>query len=224
MRDTLSGGEFRLYLRERTGYTGRAETTVITMKLPVVLFGLLVALCVVTNLAFLTEEVPFNDRPEPNGGLERIYNGHGITHPRFPSMNHGGDGPARHRPMLWLGWTFGLLQLAIIVGCLMLGVKRTGPVRLWLGGSGVVLGGLFTMMVVTYSGSLADQTPELFLSLPAPTAWFLYGFWPAEFLVVVLYVVLFSRSIATPDDLQRFREIVAARRAETGQPGQSGSA
>jgi hypothetical protein len=194
------------------------------MKLPVVLFGLLVALCVVTNLAFLIEEVPFEDVAAPNGGLERIYNGHGITHPRFPSMNHGGDGPARHRPMLWLGWAFGLLQLAIIVGCLMLGVKRAGPVRLWLGGSGVVLGGLFTMMVVTYSGSLADQTPELFLSLPAPTAWFLYGFWPAEFLVVVLYVVLFSRSIATPDDLQRFREIVAARRAETGQPGQSGSA
>ena len=196
------------------------------MKLPVVLFGLLVALCVVTNLAFLTEEVPFDDLPAPNGGLERIYNGHGITHPRFPSMNHGGDGPARHRPMLWLGWTFGLLQLAIIVGCLMLGVKRAGPVRLWLGGSGVVLGGLFTMMVLTYSGYLADETPELFMSLPAPTAWFLYGFWPAEFLVVLLYVLLFSRSIATPDDMERFREIVAARRAQTDyspQPGPPGS-
>jgi hypothetical protein len=82
------------------------------------------------------------------------------------------------------------------------------------------------MMVLTYSGYLADETPELFMSLPAPTAWFLYGFWPAEFLVVLLYVLLFSRSIATPDDMERFREIVAARRAQTDhspQPGPPGS-
>ncbi|HIE93276.1 MAG TPA: hypothetical protein EYQ83_10595 [Acidobacteria bacterium] len=59
------------------------------------------------------------------------------------------------------------------------------------------------------------------MSLPAPTAWFLYGFWPAEFLVVLLYVLLFSRSIATPDDMQRFREIVAARRADIGRSDHS---
>ena len=50
------------------------------------------------------------------------------------------------------------------------------------------------------------------ISLPAPTAWFLYGFWPAEFLVVTLYVLVFSRSIATREDMERFRGIVAARR------------
>lgn len=186
------------------------------MKLPVVLFGLLVALCVVTNVAFLIEEVPFEDVVAADGSRQRVYTGHGVTHEGFSSMNHGGDGPARHGPILWLAWAFGLLQLAIIIGLLMLGVNRAGVTRVWLGLSGLVLGGLITMMVWSYRVYMTDAIPVLFFGLPAPTAWFLYGFWPAEFLVVLLYVVLFSRSIATPAVMRRFEEIVAARRAADG--------
>ena len=196
------------------------------MKLPVVVFGLLVALCAVTNVAFLMDEVPFEDVRADNGVLERVYNGHGVPHDRFPSMNHGGDGPTRHTPVLWLGWVFGMLQLAIVVACLMLGVQRAGAVRLGLGLCGLLLGGLFTMMVLSYRAYLTDATPALFFGLPAPAAWFLYGFWPAELLVVLLYVLLFSRSIVTPDQMRRFEEIVAARRAATispSEPGPTGS-
>ncbi len=183
------------------------------MKLPAILFGLLLALCVVLALAFVIEEVPFEDVPSAaRGGVERVYTGHGTAHDRFPSMDHGGAGAERHGPILWLAWSFGMLQLALIVGCLALGVKRISHVRAPLIACGVVFAAIFTMMVVTYRGYLGDAGQSLFLSLPAPTAWFLYGFWPAEFLVVTLYVLLFSRSIVTDEDLRRFREIVATRR------------
>ena len=72
---------------------------------------------------------------------------------------------------------------------------------------------MMTMMIITYRGYLEGATPVLFWSLPAPTAWFLYGFWPAQFLVVVLYVVAFSRSLVTPGDLRRFQEILNTSRA-----------
>ncbi|MDA1094788.1 MAG: hypothetical protein O3A25_16175 [Acidobacteria bacterium] len=192
------------------------------MKLPVVVFGLVVALCAVTTVAFLTDEVPFEDVLADNGALERVYTGHGVIHDRFPSMNHGGDGPARHTPVLWLGWAFGVLQLGIIVGCLMLGVTRGGGVRLGLGLCGLLLGGLFTMMVLSYRTYLTDATPALLFGLPAPAAWFLYGLWPAQFVVVLLYVLSFSRSIVTPDHMRRFEAIVAARRVATGDSAQSG--
>lgn len=194
------------------------------MKLPVVLFGLLVALCAVTNVAFLMDEVPFEDVVAADGSMQRVYTGHGVTHEGFPSMNHGGDGLARHRPVLWLSWVFGLLQLAIIICSLMLGVNRAGSTRVWLGLSGLVLGGLFTMMVLSYRAYMTDPAPALFFGLPAPTAWFLYGFWPAEFLVVLLYVVLFSRSIATPAVMRRFEDIVAARQAAAAHSPHSGQA
>ena len=181
--------------------------------LPRILFGLLLALCVVLALAFVIEEVPFEDVPSAaGGGMERVYTGHGTTHSRFPSMNHGGAGAERHRPILWFAWSFGLLQLALIVGCLALGVRHLERVRAPLAACGVVLGLMLTMMVVTYQGYLDDVDSPLFFSLPVPTAWFLYGFWPAEFLVVALYVLVFPRSIVTREDMERFRGLVAANR------------
>ena len=187
-------------------------------RLPLILFGLLLALCVVLALAFVIEEVPFEDVPaSAGGGVERVYTGHGTAHSRFPSMNHGGAGSERHRPILWLAWSFGLLQLALIVGCLALGVKHLERVWAPLAVCGVVLGLILTMMVVTYQGYLDDVGSPLFFALPAPTAWFLYGFWPAQFLVVTLYVLVFGRSIVTREDMERFRGIVAANRG--GQAG-----
>ena len=182
-------------------------------RLPLILFGLLLALCVVLALAFVIEEVPFEDVPSAaRGGVERVYAGHGTAHSRFPSMNHGGAGPERHTPILWLAWSFGLLQLALIVGCLALGVKHLERVWPPLAACSIVLGLILTMMVVTYQGYLDDVGSPLFFSLPVPTAWFLYGFWPAQFLVVTLYVLVFSRSIVTREDMERFRGIVAANR------------
>ena len=187
-------------------------------RLPLILFGLLLALCVVLALAIVIEEVPFEDVPSSaGGGVERVYTGHGTTHSRFPSMNHGGAGPERHRPILWLAWSFGLLQLALIVGCLALGVKHLERVWAPLAVCGVVLGLILTMMVVTYQGYLDDVGSPLFFALPVPTAWFLYGFWPAQFLVVTLCVLVFGRSIVTREDMERFRGIVAANRG--GQAG-----
>ena len=173
-------------------------------RLPVVLFGLLLALCVTLALAVAVE--PEGSAGGP-GSLAGSVSASGATHPRFPSMDHGGSGPGRHGPVLWLAWAFGILQLALVVGCLALGVRR-GRMRTRLAAGGLVLALIVTMMVVSYRGYL-DDPDAFFLALPVPTAWFLYGFWPAQFLVVALYVLLFDREIVTRRDVDRFREIRA---------------
>jgi len=182
------------------------------LNLPIVLFGILVALCLVTAIAFVIEETPYEDVPVPGGGIERIRAGHGVTHPAFASMDHGGSGNERHAPILWLAWTFGLLQLALIVGCLMLALGPAGRARYRLAACGVLLGVLFTMMVATYRGYLDTAAPLPFLALPAPTAWFLYAFWPAQFLVVALYARVFRHAVLTGEQSARFRAILAEAR------------
>ena len=181
-------------------------------NLPIVLFGILVALCFVTGVALFIEETPYEDVPAAGGGVQRIRAGHGVTHPEFASMDHGGSGAERHAPILWLAWAFGLLQLALIVGCLMLGLGPAGRARYRLAACGVLLGVLFTMMVATYRGYLDAAAPLPFLALPTPTAWFLYGFWPAQFLVVALYARVFRRAVMTGEQSARFRAILAAAR------------
>jgi hypothetical protein len=183
------------------------------MKLPTILFGLLLALCVVLALTFVIDEVPFVDVPTDTGGVQRVTTGHGTAHGQFSSMDHGGAGAERHQPILWLGWVFGLLQITFVVACLALGVRRRDRIRVPLVVCGLLLASIFTMIVVTYQGYVTDAAPALFGGLPAPTAWFFYGFWPAQGLVVVLFVVVFSRLVVTGQDMERFREILAARRA-----------
>ena len=183
-----------------------------SVNLPIVLFGILVGLCLVTGVAFVIEETPYEDAPAPGGGVQRVRAGHGVTHPAFASMDHGGPGAERHAPILWLAWVFGLLQLALIVGCLMLGLRPAGRARYRLAACGVLLGVLFTLMVATYRGYLDAAAPLPFLALPAPTAWFLYGFWPAQFLVVALYARVFRRAVLTGEQSARFRAILAAAR------------
>ena len=180
-------------------------------RLPVVLFGLLLALCLTLALAVVVE--PEGSAGGP-GSLAGPVSASGAAHPRFPSMDHGGSGPGRHGPVLWLAWAFGILQLALVVGCLALGAPRA-RVRARLVAGGLVLAAIVTMMVVSYSDYLADPGAA-FLDLPVPTAWFLYGFWPAQFLVVGLYVLLFDREIVTGRDLEQFRAIVARRSSPDG--------
>ncbi len=180
--------------------------------LPIVLFGLLLALCLTLALAVAAGAGASGDGPGGDGSAGEP-SVSGATHPRFPSMDHGGSGLLRHEPVLGLGWAFGILQLALVVGCLALGVRQD-RVRVPLAAIGFLIAATVTMMVVSYRGYLVDPAP-VFLALPVPTAWFLYGFWPAQFLVVGLYVLLFDRAIVTRQDMDRFREILA-RRASSG--------
>ena len=185
-------------------------------RLPLVLFALLVVLCVLFGLTFVIEEQPFED-VTVDDGVERVYLGHGSTHDQYASMDHGGDGPARHGPVLWLAWSFAIVQLAIIIGSLLMGMRHADRIRTPLVMSGVTLVGLFTLMLTTYVRYLGDPTAPLMFGLPVPTAWFLYAFWPTQFLVVLLYVVFFSRAVVTPADMDRFRQVVNERRARTGE-------
>ena len=186
------------------------------MRLPTIVFGLLVALCVVLALTFVIEEVPFEDVESATGGVERVHTGHGIEHSRFPSMSYGGSGAERHTPILWLAWSFALLQVGLIVGCFALGIRRVERVRVPLVGYALLLGLLLTLMMVSYRGYMVEATPSLVGWFPGPTAWYLYAYWPAQFLLVGLYVAVFNRTILTPDDLATFREILAKRRPQTG--------
>ena len=99
-------------------------------RLPVVLFGLLLALCLTLVLAIAVEPAASGDGPGADGSAEAV-SASGATHAQFPSMDHGGSGSSRHRPVLGLAWAFGILQLALVVGAWPSGSGATGCARGW---------------------------------------------------------------------------------------------
>ena len=190
------------------------------MRLDHLLFGLLIAMCVVVGVTMLIEETPY----EETAGGERVSLAHGFSSERFPSMDAGGPGGPRHRPVVWLAWAFAVLQTLFVVVALSFGVRRqgrAGPFTTPLAAGGLVLVGIVTMIFVTYLPFMTADEPVIVLSMPVPTAWYLYVFWAFEFFFVATYVVLFSRWVVTDDDMTRFRAILAAKAARdaTGPDG-----
>ena len=168
------------------------------MKLPIVLFGLLLGMCVVMGVALLS------DPPKNN---------HGFAHSRFGnSMLQGGDGQLRHGSIRWLGWIYGGCQIVFYVICLLLGMREPSRcTRAFLVCGGIYLGTFCWLMLADqkYVGHL-DQ--PLVLGFPLSTAIMVYGLWGVPLLFVGMYVVNFDRWILKPDDLQRFEDLVRQKR------------
>lgn len=172
------------------------------MKLPLLLFALLLGMCAIIGIALLSEP------PDNN---------HGVTHPRFAeSMLHGGDGRQRHESVRWLGLAYGALQIVFFVSCLVLGIREPSRCKVAFVLCGVVYLATFCLMVVADRSYVVSENPELFLGFPLPTAMMLYGLSGAPLLFLLIYVVQFDRWILNPEELQRFEELLREKRERKG--------
>ena len=173
------------------------------MRIPVVIFAVLVALCAVVLVLALVEE-PADSR--------------GIDHPEYQTMRQGGN-TDRHDSVLFWGWLYGTLSIVLFVGLMALGLRRGGKLP---AGSGRALSwglGLFvlvfTMLVLSYR-AYAEPGAEraLFGSFPEPTAWMLYALWPVPVVFVVLYMRYFDRWVMSDEDVAEFERLVARSRRD----------
>ena len=160
-----------------------------------VLFGLLLALCLVVGVALFWEEPPDSQ---------------GYGHGELRTMRQGGTGE-RHAPVLWLGAAFGVLQLLLFVACLGFGLRgawgssRDKRGALLLGG--VLYLAVFMVLVLTYQDYVKDPT-RLLVSLPPPTAVMLWVLWPFPLYFVLVYSLKFEDWVFRKEDSRRFRELV----------------
>lgn len=186
------------------------------MKAPLIIFVLLIGLCVVMGILFTIEEVPFEMVPGETEGDSptKVYQGHGIDHPLYSSMKHGGAGAARSSKIFWLAWAFGALQIGLSVACLALGATRKGVIGPYV--KPLVLGALlyiavFTLLFLSYRTYVNEETHVLFLSQVKPTAWMLYGLWPIPLFFAALYTLTFESWYFPEEDIERFRQLMAEK-------------
>ena len=174
------------------------------MKLPSVMFGLLLGMCVVTGIMLASEEPP---------------DSRGTQHSTYSTMQRAGQAVQSGSMLVWLGWTFGILQIFFFVTTLALGASYRGRLgnRKWI----FIIGGLFygvvfTLMIISYRQYVQEDSPSLFLSFPKPTSMMVFGLWAAPSVFLLLYIVTFNRWILTATDLERFRRLIAASRQADG--------
>lgn len=185
--------------------------------LPKILFALLLAMCALVGAVLSIQETPFIEASEV-GAMVKSAQGHGTAHAEFKTMKIGGSGEARHGRILWLGWAFGLLQICFFIGLLALSSERRDGSQSMLRslGAGLLLySGVFTVLIVSYSQFMVEDSPDLVMGLPRPTAWMIYGLWTVPVWFLILYIKAFKQSIWTEDDQTRFERIIEEKRRET---------
>ena len=111
--------------------------------------------------------------------------------------------------LVWLGWLFLATVVSLIFAMLSLGVARGRSFR----GAGwpmfavyVATLAVWTAIVVTSTGYTADSEQSFFLGWPLPTGLIIFVFLPVMFLINIVFVVVFPRSILTEEDLEQFEQ------------------
>lgn len=190
------------------------------MAIDKIIFGVLLAMCVVLLSTFFVAETPVEEIVVEGGDTIRQYQGHGVVHPEFSTMQHGGHGVERQETIIWFGLVYGLLMIVLFVCCLALGSAKggkVGPFAKPLVMGGFLFAGIFAAMVHSYAGYVSEEQHALFLSLPQPTAWMVYGLWALPIIFILLFVVTFDRWNLRKEDIKKFEELVSARRGERGE-------
>ena len=139
----------------------------------------------------------------------------GRTHVRIKTMDQGGDGKTRHEGLIVSGWGLGAATIAIFVGSLIFGCRRTSiytqtgtATYLTLLVGGFLLEATFAMMCIAYWKSFTTAEPVFIGPFPAGLSWMLFGIWTVPAYFIVCYVVFFRQWIYPPAAEARFQELL----------------
>ncbi len=144
-----------------------------------------------------------------------------VDHPEFANMQQSGSDAGPDTALLWIGWSFGALQIVLFTAMLALGARNRRGLRGLSGpliAASLVYLAIWSALVFTYRGQLNVEDPALFLGFPVATAWMLFGIWPFPLIFTFYYVVGFDRWIATPEDLAELDRTLERLRADPKAP------
>ncbi len=184
------------------------------MNIPWLIFALLLALCAILGIAFVTPQDPYGEVEQEDGTMQRESLNHGYAHNKYVSMKQSGPGAERAEKTLWVAWVFGVVQILFFVSCLLLGASRhgkLGPAKVPFAVGAVIHICILSALYLSYRGFLAEDTHTLFGSVPKPTAWMIYGVWPFPIYFLIVYYIQFDKWHFTDDDQKRLDELLASR-------------
>lgn len=165
--------------------------------------------------AFAIGEAPLG-AADPATGVQAAL-GHGFEHPEFKTMDTGGPGLERHPRVIGVAWVFASFQILFCMSILATGMLKPGGLgrlKIPLAIGTALFLGIFFGLFYSYRNFLYAVDHELFLGVPIPTAWMLFGVWLFPIGFMLLYLATFHTWYLTSADEQRFEAILHWRRAQ----------
>ena len=165
-----------------------------------VLLGLLAGLLALCALIFSI--------PEP-------VNGHGMAHHAVDGMRQAGDAWQQSGPVFRVGYLLGVLIYLIISALVYIGVpqsKRDRKLKLAHATATLAVLGMWSFLIYLSWQYLHSGDPMIGAAFPLPTLVMLLGLWIAPMSFTLIYVLGFRRWIFTPEDEEKFRQLMERNR------------
>ena len=178
----------------------RHNLPVYSMRPIPVLLGLLAGLLALCALIFSI--------PEPS-------NGHAVAHHAVDGMRQAGDAWLQSGPVFRVGYFLGVLIYLIFSILVYIGVpqaKRDRTLRLVHSAATLAVLGMWSFLIYLSWQYLHSGDPMIGSAFPLPTLVMLLGLWIAPVSFSLIYVLGFRRWIFTPEDEEKFRQIMESKR------------
>ncbi len=133
-------------------------------------------------------------------------------HATIESMLSSGAAAPGGPGTLWAGFVTGLLVIAMIGLCLLVGTApQARGLKRWIVAGTVLYAFVFGGLMLSYLDFLEGGSLEIVGGFPAPSAWMMYGVWLFPWVFIIGYVVTFHSSYFPPESEERFREILRSK-------------
>ena len=140
----------------------------------------------------------------------------GQAHPEYSTLLKSGSSVMESTLVKWVAFLFGICIIGFFCLCVLIGARKVGKDQkrmyryLFLG---IVVYFLFYgVTVFSYWKYMASRADSFVLGFPVPTAWMLYGLGFAPILMTFVYLLKFDDWVLSPNEIERFKEILEARR------------
>jgi len=143
-----------------------------------------------------------------------VDNAVGTPHAEHPGMMVSKTNIDQYAHSRWLGYLFGLGIIGVLGSLVLIGVRKkarstsltkyvyTGLITYLL---------VFSGMVISHWNYAANDGGTFFASMPAPTAWMIFGVWFVPLIITVAFILRFEDSVISDEEITEFKNYLASR-------------
>jgi len=138
-----------------------------------------------------------------------IPNATGAPHPEFNGMMISVANIDEAPHTRWLGYFFGLAIIGVFGSFLFLGNRKKEkltPIKKWLWIGLILYTLVYTGMVLSHWSYVANDGGPFFMSMPAPTAWMIFGVWFVPIIITLTYIIKFEDWIISDKEIKDFHK------------------
>ena len=114
----------------------------------------------------------------------------------------------------WMGYLYGLGIIGVFWTFITIGTRKKGKKTVmfrWVAACFIIYIIVYTMMTRSHWSYTEHNGSDFIFSMPAPTAWMIYGMWFIPIIITLAFVVFFEKAVISDEEITEFEIFIQSR-------------